>query len=1014
MNKKRMNISANIKKPLFVALSLTLLFLLININTVAAIPYLNNLQEIPLFIQLFVIFMSIYHSSMFILLKEIQKASPSDVWNSLTNANFLGIILTLVTASLLNELYNVSNIGHHILVFAAIFDIATHYSANLTLYYLIKPIIKEKINLFRTKYLIFYVFLAVSLYFIANIAYTLKYPVSANFIVLFIFILFSMLVIVYSSYSLLFISKSYAEIGFVRKPFFIGGIGMITYLVSVGLIVFYIIDFLKPEMQKDLYYNISLYAIFFVFTILYIVLFVIEYPSLLQPKWKVLMPFDLPKVTAAITIAFLATSLYFTAKEYPNFIIYQNISYIFVIAFLLPVFLGIILTFTYLKTLSSRTKLRYWGYLKHGLYIHLTVIFYAFSLVFLSWDNATSSTKMLFAMFGLASFAYYMFFALDWRKIIKDQNIKPIFDRLDIFRYIVSLFSWFFLIFFALSFTYGRTFEVMGNRIELVPYPVILFFVAFFLIAFITYLSVTHKGFEEIMRKNIWSELSYISAFIAFLLVYLIYSSLSTYIQRFPYHDFFFIGFFLVLIIEIASIRTLRLESRYKKTGEEDIVHLLNFHAHNFLRTDYLEGLWEKTLDRYVREGEVTGIGFDPSGRRFDLEKADVPTRLKIAVAMLLGMHKLQDMEKIAIMKKSIEETKGDITEILKEKILVLPEDLRHEFDESMYYPILYERVVNNLLKRLKAFIPFSEQKKIFNRLKRRDEKFKCIGVEDEGIEIKKEARFSRDEFLKLFKLYLESVEEKFPFKRFLLHELIREEIKKELAPYDIKISELIDIVPTGLEEMDEIMAGGLSKGSSTLLIAEETKAKQKMLLSFIEQGLRGRDIVICATSKRPAHQIIGELLMDFDELNNFMIIDLYENIYTEERVYKLVEKEQRLTVPLNKTLFQRSIVKTIKSHPKEVSKIVVIDVYDDFSRYYSSKDMLEILEKQVEGLKRWNCTSIIALDPYSYLIRKEGIEEVKKNFDNVMILSGEDKDASVFIEKLYHGTPSKHILRLR
>lgn len=40
-------------------------------------------------------------------------------------------------------------------------------------------------------------------------------------------------------------------------------------------------------------------------------------------------------------------------------------------------------------------------------------------------------------------------------------------------------------------------------------------------------------------------------------------------------------------------------------------------------------------------------------------------------------------------------------------------------------------------------------------------------------------------------------------------------------------------------------------------------------------------------------------------------------------------------------------------------------------------------------------------------------MEEVKKNFDNVMILSGEDKDASVFIEKLYHGTPSKHIIHL-
>jgi hypothetical protein len=472
------------------------------------------------------------------------------------------------------------------------------------------------------------------------------------------------------------------------------------------------------------------------------------------------MPFDLPKGTTTITLALLAASLYFTAKEYPNFIIYQNIPYIPLIAFLLPVFLGVILTFTYLKTLLSRTKLRYWGYLKQGLYIHLTVTLYVFSLIFISWNDVASSTKMLFAIFGLASFAFYMFFALDLHKILEDQNMKPIFDRLDISQYLVSLCSWFFLIFFAISFTYGQTFEVMGNRIELVSYPIILFFVAFFLIAFVTYLSVTHKGFEEIMRKNIWSELSYISAFFAFLLVYLIYSSLSTYIQRFPYHDLFFIGFFLVLIIEIASIRTLGVESKYKKTGEEDITHLLNFHAHNFLRTDYLEALWARTLDRYVREGELTGIRFDSSGRRFDLEKADEHTRLKIAVALLLGMHKLQDMEKIAIMKQSVEETKEKIAEILKGKVLLLPEDMRCEFDESAYYPVLYEKVVNNLLKHLKAFISFPEQEKIFDRLRRRDEKFKCIGFEEEEIRIKEGTRFSRDEFFELFKYYLESAEE--------------------------------------------------------------------------------------------------------------------------------------------------------------------------------------------------------------------------------------------------------------
>ncbi|MCK4733047.1 MAG: hypothetical protein KAT65_11375, partial [Methanophagales archaeon] len=246
------------------------------------------------------------------------------------------------------------------------------------------------------------------------------------------------------------------ETGFVRKPFLVAGSGL------VAILIFFILILATVQPTQEYYYVLTLF-ITSIFTLVYYLRYSINYPSLIDRKWEALMPFDLPKVTAAITLAFLAVSLYLTAKEYPNFVIYQNIPYIFVMAFLLPVFLGVILTFTYLKTLLSRTKLRYWEYLKYGLYIHLTVTFYAFSLIYLSWNDAMSTTKMLFAMFGLTSFVFYMFFALDLRKITKDLKIKPIFNRLDISRYLLSLYSGFFLLFFALSFTYGWTFEVMGN-----------------------------------------------------------------------------------------------------------------------------------------------------------------------------------------------------------------------------------------------------------------------------------------------------------------------------------------------------------------------------------------------------------------------------------------------------------------------------------------------------------------------------------------------------------------------
>ncbi|NQE55070.1 hypothetical protein C5S29_15955 [ANME-1 cluster archaeon GoMg3.2] len=992
---------------LFIVIAICLTFLM-TINTVAVADMLAlKPMGYPLFTQIFLLIMAFQITITWILILEVKKVSKSSVWNSIFIANFFCILITLTQAAILTNLYNVSNIVNLILVLSALFYICGHFFANMTSYLLIKPIIKE-IRLFKIKHLAFCIFFMGLTYFIIPIL-DFKFPNIHLSMLLILFLLLFIGIVSSFIYYLFKISASFAKIGFVREPFFVGGIGGVTFALSVALIILNFFVYISINSRSELFFYMLFYLISCLFTIVYYIRFVIEYPSLLQPKWKALVPFDFPKVTAAVTLAFLAASLYLTAKEYPNFIIYQNISYLVVAAFLLPFFLAVILVFTYLKTVSTRIKMRYWVYLKYGVYIHLTVTFYVFCQIFLSWNNATSITKMLCAMFGLATFAFYMFFALDLRKIIEDLNIKPTFDGLDILRYTVSLSSFFFIIFFGISFTYGKTFAVFG--FELVSYPIILFLIGFSLIALWIYLRVTHKGLKEIREKVIWGNASYIAAFIAFLLVYLIYASLSTYMQRFPFRDLSFIGYFLTMICGIAAIVTLRMEPKYKETGEEDITSLLNSRAYLFLRTDYLEGLWETAVDRYVGE-EGIRICFDPSERRFDLENADEPTKHKIAVWILLEMHKLQYMEKI--MKQSIEETKEEIATILKEKVLMLPEDLRSQFDVDVYYPLLYEKVVNKLIIHLEAFIPFAEQEKIFNMLKRRDEKYGCIRFEGDEIRIKEGARLSRDEFFKIFKYYLESLEDKFPFKPFLLYELVREEIKKELEPYDITVGNLLDIVPTGLEEMDKVMGGGLAKGSSTLLIAEETKTKHKILLSFIKQGLRARNEVIYATAKRPARQIQGELLIDIDELKNFMLLDLYENIYTEERVYKVVEEEHRIIVPLNKIMFQRSIVKAIKSYPRDLPKMVVIDVYDNFSRYYSPEEVQKILQAQIDGLKRWNCTCLIALDPYSYLIRKQGEEEVKKNFDNVMILSGEDKNASIFIEKLYHGTPSKPVIRLQ
>jgi KaiC/GvpD/RAD55 family RecA-like ATPase len=420
--------------------------------------------------------------------------------------------------------------------------------------------------------------------------------------------------------------------------------------------------------------------------------------------------------------------------------------------------------------------------------------------------------------------------------------------------------------------------------------------------------------------------------------------------------------------------------------------------------------LWEKVRSKYITDAKLANISFDSPKREFHLEEVDEKTRLAVAVEMLLRMPEIPDVERVMVQRESLEKTKEEIVQILKEKILLLPEELLSEFDECRYYPLLLERAMNDLLTHLETFIPEDEHKMIFERLRRRDGLFNCIDFEKEEIRIKEGTRFGRAAFLTLFKLYLEAVEEKFPFKRCLLRGLVKEEIKKELHP-TIAVGDVINIVPTGLKEIDMVIAGGFVKGSITLLITEETEAKQKLLLSFIKKGLTEGMSVIYATSKRPFQQIVGELLVDAESIKNFVILDLYETLYTENRGDELIEEEQRVIVPLNKILFQRSVVKTIKSHQKDKPRIVIIDVYDDFSKYYSPEEIYEILQSQVEGLKRWNCTSLIVLDPQSYLMKRKGMDEVKKHFENILILSGGDKETTVVVEKLYHGTPFKPVI---
>jgi len=775
----------------------------------------------------FLLLLNLFQSTVgIIMVLEVKKVSISPIWNDLCIGSLLGMLHPLVLAIILDE--NYAALSSNIFVLIVLFYTFAVFMVNITIYFIIKPILKKKINFLERKNILLYTLPVIIWYLFLRFTPFIKFPNFQYTAIFYTFLFFYFFIILYSIYYFLVLAKQYAKLGFVNKAALAAVIGIsFTFL-------YFILIFAKINFNLY-YYYLSCLFICVIFIVIYYLRFGIEYPSLLNPKWKSYMPFDIVKVTAATTLAFLALSLFFTVMEHGNihFInLLKNIPHPFFFLLLLP-FSAIILILAYTKALASKTRLKYWNYMRYGLYIHLIATFYVFCLAFLLWENSNSVEKLIFSVIFALSFAFYLFFALDLRKISKRVGIKSVFNKIVITRYIVSLYSLFFLILLSISFTYKKDIQIFG-AVNLESYPFFIFFVLFFLIAFIVYLNASHKGFEAVMQKNIWSGLSYISSFAIFISVYLIFIFKAD-MQFFPLRDLFFIAYFAVLIIEIAAIKSLIREKKVvkeefeaEKKSKEDIIDILNTYANKFFRADYLEDLWEKTVDRFVPEDGVAKIGFDASKRRFYLEKIDEHTRLKIAVEMLLGMYEFPGIERNGILKRSIEETKEEIEEVLKEKLLMLPEDLRSQFDEDMYYPILYEKEVNTMLRHVEAFIPFDEQEKIFDRLKMRDEKIECICVENEEIRITHGTRFSRSEFLELFKFYLQSLEDIFPFRRFLLYELIREEIKEGLVPYGITISELLDVAPTGVEKMDEIIA---QKPTSMASFCYERRQQERYII---------------------------------------------------------------------------------------------------------------------------------------------------------------------------------------
>ncbi|HEX58895.1 MAG TPA: hypothetical protein ENF26_01945 [Methanomicrobia archaeon] len=964
-------------------------------------------ESVPFFINIFVLLMGVQTAITVALLWEIKGVTKSDIWNISLTGNIFCVLITLTQAALLYKLYISYASECMYLKASALLYIITHFLVNVALASLITPILRGiKINILKPKYIMFYISHVGVLYLVSLVTYSLEFPKISNYLPLYLFAGASLIVVIYFAYYFFILSKSYLKIGFVAKPAFIAGFGVLCFTCSILLAILY--PFKHPSMLPDVFFNIFLYLISCIFSLMYYLRFGVEYPSLLQPKWKAYMPFDPVKMTAALTIAFLAVSAYFTTMEHgtPQFLSMLRSAFLPLLVLLAAIFTEVAIILTFLKNFAAGTALKYWHLLKSGLYIHIAATLYVFCLMFLLWNGISAYERLLFVIFAIVTFAFYLFYALDLKTLLSYQGIEPTFSKLDIARYFVCLYSAFLLILFSLNFTYGRT----SLYVNLESRPAILFFILFFMTSFGTYLSMSHKGYEEVLRKNIWSELSYVSAFGAAAVVYAIYSSVAA-VRSFPLRDLFFVGYFLVLLIEILSTAILsRAYKWYERRAEaKDIVELLNRYALAFLRVDFLKEIWEKIVDKYVPQDKQRYVRFDASSRTFHID-LDEKTRTTVAVAMLLEMFR-SPPPRATTEEIPPERVKAEMKRVLREKALMLPEELMHELGEpSEYYPLLYLKTLWDLEERLRVFIPEFHLDTFFERLANINPAFREVSIREEydgsSYELPGGLRFQRDDFLRYFKLFVRAVEERFPFRYSLLYDAVKKKIKEELHLYGFTLSELLDVVLTGINGIDNVL-GGLVKNKSTLLLAEDSKAKNRMLVAFVAQGLKDGDGIIFASSKRASEEVLDDLEMS---LNTFIdggviMIDLYRAAHTDEPPSSLIEEKHRLIVPLNKTLIQHGIVKSVKAYPKELHKRIVLDIYDDLLKYYNFNELFAILERQLDGFKRWNCTTFVTLSRKSVSVAE--LEKLERVFDNVFVLRGRDVDAKLFIEKLYGGVPS-------
>jgi KaiC/GvpD/RAD55 family RecA-like ATPase len=965
-------------------LSTGFLYLFI-LNSVSATAQNAVIEEIPNFIQVFLIVNLLMLMLAPLLVFEVRRVSLSQIWSQILFSNFWNIIHTIALAMLLNFRYSYSNI-YILLLIASLYTIGVTM-VNVTEYFLITPLLKKRPSLLRREYLPIYLGFLLVWYFSNKAIGSILFPIFNNIIILYLFLVCYLGLVIYFIYSTFYISKSFSEIGFVYKPFLAGGIGAVSIFI-----MFFVILLNSTKYQQEYYYLLLLF-VSSAFTFIGYFNFIIEYPSLLQPKWKTLLPFSLIKVAATITFAFLAISLYFSTIDLG----FSSIIPFWALVIVGLIFVPVAALFVYARAFTGETTLGYWSYLKTEIAGHMGLTFYVLSIAIIVWGFLGGSEKLLFGVFFGLSFLFYVATALDIRKLTKELRVKVKIEPLTLIRYLVSIFSSFFIIYFLVFLTKGKLTTIDSTLQKYTLFPLIL--IGIFFIFYFTILKRTHKGFEQLMKKGTITDISYLSSlgvFIALFLLYLRIRGPASLLSQFPLFGTVFIGYFAILIADVYSSITLRVKE-YKE--KKDIIDLLHHIAGHFFRTDILEKMWNEVVDLYKDiDPELEKARFYPPERTFDLDMVNEKTRVTASFAMLRKMEAAAGEKDSSVV--PFDDDVGNETQLLLgEKILLLPDEFLKDYKVDIYYPKLFEATLKRINEAIEPFVSIEDYGAILKKLVSIDLFFNNLAYDKSGLKVKKGIELSRKEFIKYFKLYIQALENTFPFNRLLLRETVKSEVQMRLSLYGVTIADILNVVPIGIKEFDEVLYGGLIKGTSTLLLSEERRAKNDVLVMFTLEGLKEKEAGIFATSRVSSKDLLKVFKSVLDPGERLQIIDLYLSTHTDNVVRIPVSKENLNIISSSLIDVRQAVVASVKKFPKEAHKRVVLDIYSDLSRYHSRDEILDLIITQVDGFKRWNSTSIVTLNP------DLASEDLERHFDNVFLLTDV---ATIKIKKLFGGKPKK------